>query len=129
MPASLVAILAAPRISAAFRGSDHARLRSLFFKKQLAAIVLALPVFAGFMTFGGQIISLGFGTEYLPAVPPMDILLILQLLLSGIAAVAMLKSMVGQEKSVLFTLLGTAVGNVILNAVLIPRYGITGAAS
>ena len=73
-------------------------------------------------------IALVLGEVYLPAWLPLVILAAAQLLTGLFGPVAMLLNMQGLEKRTVGAGVFAAASNVALNAVLIPRYGMVGAA-
>lgn len=94
----------------------------------LAISLLGIFVSLGFMIFGKLAVVILYGSSYLPAVPVLKILIwSTSFSMIGTARVVWLvnEEMGGFEKY--FTVMGSIV-NVVLNAVFIPRWGITGAA-
>lgn len=109
--------------------SDRDRYYRTF--KQAADVLLSLsiPIAAGVMLFGRQIVLMLSTDEYLGAVPGMQILfisLIFATLGNLIGSGALLLD--GQEKMMLIATSIGAVINLIINFVLIPQMGTTGAA-
>jgi O-antigen/teichoic acid export membrane protein len=86
-----------------------------------AALILAV--------FGGPVVRLLYGAEYLPAVRPMYVLLA-GVVMVGVTRVLMryFTSVNRHEHNVYIVATSLAV-NVTLNLVLIPRFGIMGAAA
>jgi len=129
LPASLVALLLAPRYSAAYKNEKRTQLRHLHTAGQIAGIAMALPIFVLCFWAGQSIIVLIFGKGYSMAVTPLLILASAKMILSARMASTMLLSMTKFEGKVMQAMLVGLVGNIILNAILVPRYGINGAAS
>ena len=94
------------------------------------AVLLPIALFVvGFLfLFGEDVIRLLFGEPYLPAYVPLVILASGQLINVAFGSVGQFLTMTGHERDSLSSLGLSAVANVALNAILIPRYGGVGAA-
>lgn len=90
--------------------------------------LIALLGFTFFLLFGDRLIVLIFGQEYQEAYIPLLWLSAGQLVHAVIGPGGIILTMSGYEKETLFTLLLAAICNVVLNLILIPIYGINGAA-
>lgn len=99
-------------------------------EKALRAVLLAaFPIALGGVVLAPTLISFIFGAEYLPAAATLQILLFNVFLVfpgsiinNGIFAF-------GKQKQLLIAFAIGGIGNVILNLVLIPRFGIAGSAA
>lgn len=114
-----------PAISAVFEDREARWSHSRDFFTALFA--LGLPIAAGGLLLAPDLIGL-FGQDYAPAVPAFMILMAFAAaqyvsLGFGIPLIAW-----DRQKHYMYALLGGAVINVVLNVVLIPRFGISGAA-
>ena len=89
---------------------------------------LNLPIFLIIFLFPGAIINLLFGSAYLDATTSLRILSIGGFILSLSSLSTNLISTVGKSKLILFNIASTAALNIILSLILIPKYGINGAA-
>lgn len=90
--------------------------------------IISLPLFILFMIFPGAFIKLFFGEEYLVAVNVLRYLAIGAMFTSVFAISKMLVLMKGKSHLIFkYTLVVLAL-NIVLNLLLIPRYGIDGAA-
>ena len=90
--------------------------------------IINLPIFFMMILFPGVLINLLFGPEYLAAANALRILSI-GLLIYSISTISNnLISMAGKSKAILFNTVITGATNTVLNLILIPKYGITGAA-
>jgi O-antigen/teichoic acid export membrane protein len=101
------------------------------FRRLVTASVLALlgPILIGGLVFARPLVTLFFGDAYAGAVPAFALLLVSSALQIGIVAHAYVFYMSGRLP-LLCVISGTeAAVNVAANLVLIPRYGITGAAA
>jgi len=93
--------------------------RWMFYPTLFLALLLIL--------FGDRVLGL-FGTEFVAARWSMTILILGQLVNVGAGSVGYLMEMTGHHRECAFVLGCSAVLNLILNAILIPRMGIMGAA-
>ena len=124
MPDALGVVLF-PRLSSESQ-PDAARLaaracRNTFFLGGTTALILAV--------FGGPVVGLLYGVEYLPAVRPMYVLLA-GVVMVGVTRVLMRYfTSVNRHEHNVYIVATSLVVNVILNLVLIPRFGIMGAAA
>lgn len=117
-----------PTASSLFALGEKKRLQQLVHKSILAIIGFSLPVTLGIIIAGKWIISLLFGPDYVSAYPALVILCVGNLLSLTMGSVGMLLNMTGFEKYAVWGLSIAAVTSVALNLILIPYFGITGAA-
>jgi O-antigen/teichoic acid export membrane protein len=90
--------------------------------------ILNLPLFIIMFLFPGAIINILFGKEYLVAATALRILSILGFF-STISFISYnLLTITGRSKLVMIDLIIAAIINLVLNILLIPKYGINGAA-
>lgn len=90
--------------------------------------VYAVTVFLIFVFFGRQFITFAFGPEYAPSYLPLIIISIGTVMMSLTGSVTMLLNMTGHQVDV-FKGFAVSVGlNALLNLILIPMYGMIGAA-
>ena len=113
---------------------DLAKISSDFFSAiatrtyVLTLICCGTLVTAGCYFFSGQLISLLLGTSYLPALHVFSILLINVFLIFVNVSLAHLLIAWNQHKKYLVVVSLGALTNIVCNIILIPRYGIIGAA-
>jgi O-antigen/teichoic acid export membrane protein len=106
---------------------DHERIQRVVTRLS-RLLTLAAAVLTGLLVgFAGPILGL-FGPGFLAGRSALTILCVGQLVNSATGPVGLLLSMTGHERDVAKTVGVTALLNAVLNAVLIPRYGIDGAA-
>lgn len=118
----------APYFSRSFAGSDWRQLQHLAVRSaQLALAVSALIVMTYFI-FGHSAIVAGFGEAYADAYAPLLILAIGQLVTAATGSAGVILYMTGNGREVSIGAMLGAVINVIANVILVPRYGIVGAA-
>jgi len=90
--------------------------------------ILNLPVFLIMILFPGVIINILFGPTYLPATNALKILAIGSFFSSLFWIPIQLLFTLGKSKLLFMNLVIASIINIILNAVLVPKYGINGAA-
>ena len=89
----------------------------------------AVPVSLGLLLYGKDLIGAVFGAEYLPAYPAMVVLAAGAVLQASLGPVNLVATLARGERVVLAVVAVAALANIGLNAVLIPRFGIEGAAA
>jgi O-antigen/teichoic acid export membrane protein len=92
------------------------------------AIVLAFPIVIGIYSLANQVIMLAYGTEYLSSVSVLKILIFISLISFINTPLFVVLNAIGKQKITMINAGCTALVNVIMNFILIPRYGIHGAA-
>lgn len=90
--------------------------------------ILTLPLFILFLLFPGILLNILFGPEYLSAVTALRFLTIGALFISMFTYSKNLLATTGKSRLLLVDFLILSIFNVILNIILIPKYGINGAA-
>lgn len=99
-------------------------LKSVTFKVFLTSLFLSLFI----IFFGKMLILTIFGNVFLPAYPSLIILLIGYTIYSTYMSIGTFYSSIGHLKIFYKTALISAILNVVMNIVFIPKYGIVGAA-
>ena len=90
--------------------------------------IINLPIFLLIILFPGAIINILFGSTYLIAENALRILAFGFFVFSIFIISGNLLGMVGKSKLALMNMIIASIINIILNAMLVPRYGINGAA-
>ncbi|MDO8460022.1 MAG: flippase [Nanoarchaeota archaeon] len=90
--------------------------------------VVNLPLFILIMAFPGAIINIFFGSEYLVAQNALRFLALGSFISSIFTISQNTLSMAGKSKAILIATIFTSIINLSLNILLIPKYGLTGAA-
>ena len=125
---TLLAIGIFPTLSRLIKQSEKQKIKNLSEKSMTLTFLMAIPLVVGGIILSQPIIELLFGHEYLPAIPAFKILLISMLIIfSGPLIFRFVVAHNQQRKVIKYVAVG-AFGNVIFNAILIPIYGIIGAA-
>lgn len=129
LPASLLVVMMSPRFSRLFKSEDWVGLRRTFWKSSGLAVAAGLLAFVVLWAFAAPLVVGLFGPSYEPSLAPFGVLLVAQFLFSAIALPAALLTMTERQTSLVNTLLVTSTLNAAGNAVLIPSYGLIGAAA
>ena len=119
----------APQFSRLHAKDSRAQLQRVVTASARAVFLSSLPVAGVLMMFGGWLAAAVFGAEFANSHLPMAIIAGGQMFNAAMGSVGFLLSMTGHEADVARTLLFTAMLNIILNYLLIPGFGMAGAAS
>lgn len=117
-----------PLISHLYQNKEMNELQNTATKCARIILFFALPIGLFLIFYGSPVISFIFGEEYLNAAPALSILCFGQIINAGMGSVGLILSMTGHEKDTLFAFTLSGILNILLNACLIPLYGIIGAA-
>ncbi|MDT8283068.1 MAG: flippase [Gammaproteobacteria bacterium] len=117
-----------PTISSAYAAGDAKELQLIVKRASRFAVIFSLPIAVLLITFGQQLLSLVFGEEYTAAYAPLIILTLAHLFNAAMGSVALTLNMTGHEKLTFRSQLFAVIFNVLLNIILIPFFGIVGAA-
>jgi O-antigen/teichoic acid export membrane protein len=120
-------IILAPIIARLYGKEEKERLQKILTRAVRIAFLSVLP-FGLILIFAGGNILLLFGHEFMAAKTALLILSVGRLADVAAGSGALLLGMTGFERIVAIVFFGAALENVILNALLIPKYGIEGAA-
>ena len=118
----------APHLARLYSESDWSRLERVVKIVARSSFLFAVSVVIVLLFYGEKILISVFGNSYVAAYSPLVILSIGQLANAYFGAVGLLLNMTGYESVVARMLWVTGTVNVIINAILIPKYGATGAA-
>jgi O-antigen/teichoic acid export membrane protein len=119
----------APHFARVFEERDLARLQHLAVTSARVGLLVAIPIGAAFLFWGGSILSILFGDEYVSGYLALVILMSGRILNAALGQVGLLLQMTGNEKYALFGTIVAASLNILLNILLIPPFGIEGAAT
>ncbi len=117
-----------PLITKEFSKKNYGVIRELSKQVGKWILILNLPMFLIMIVFPTTLINLFFGESYLAASSALRILAIGGFISSLVFLSTDLISMIGKSKLILINIIGASIFNVILNFILIPRYGLNGAA-
>lgn len=119
--------VAAPKFAALYAQGERGALDRLARNATKLMAVAAAPFLVLFLVAPGLVLRL-FGPEFPAGAAALAILAVGQFVNVASGSVGYLLVMTGHEKAMRNDIIGTAALNVALNALLIPRYGMTGAA-
>ena len=125
----VVGMFISPFFASLHEQQDLPRLQKLATVSARVALLFALPCFLVVLAWGSQLIEFIFGTEYKGAYIPLLILAGGQVVNSFFGYVGIILNMCGFQNNVARVLILTALLNLVCNAAMIPKYGITGAAA
>lgn len=117
-----------PSIAELHAHGARERLQRLVTRATVVVFLVTLPFALALIFFGDRIIGIVYGQAYVPAHTALGILTAGQLVNVSMGCVGMLLLMTGHEKDAAAGVGTSAVLNVVLNALLIPRWSLTGAA-
>lgn len=123
-----VSIVVSPDFARLHNQGDVDRLQHLVTQTARATFVLALPVVLIFIVFGEELLIWVFGAAYGAGYTALVVLVIGQLINASMGTVGALLNMTGYERDTLRGVAVAAVTNIVLNVLLIPPFGIEGAA-
>lgn len=117
-----------PMISSLHQQGKLSELQDLMTRSARYISLFTIPIVLLLLFIGEKLIALTFGELYVEANTPLMILLIGQCMNVLVGSVGVLLIMTGYEKLATIGLVVSACANVLLNVLLIPEYGIVGAA-
>lgn len=120
--------LVSPYISILITKEQHKNLQSLLKLSVVVSFIFGLLLFLIYLIFGKQIIILLFGNSFDTAYLPLLILSLGQLINVASGSGGPLLNMSGYEKIVAYSVFASTVVNILLNIILIPKFGVIGAA-
>jgi O-antigen/teichoic acid export membrane protein len=117
-----------PRISSHLEDDNSETVQRLYLHSSTWLVLFTFPLFLTVLVFPGEILTITFGEEYLPAALPLLVLGFAFFVHSSIGLNGTMLMSTGNVRILFVTTLIASVANVCLNLVLIPRIGILGAA-
>ena len=118
----------APLISELYYGGKKDQLQRILTKTVRFIFIIGLMISIGYWVLGNFLISLFYGHEYLPAYLPLVILSFGQLVNVGAGSVGNVLNMTGYQNDTVKGQVIAAISSVALNILLVPKYGLNGAA-
>lgn len=116
-----------PAIASLYTKGAMRRMQKMITKSARVMLLLSLPIALGFITLGYWFLLI-YGKEFTQGTMALTILCVGQLINVAMGSVVLLLNMIGHERDVAIGVGMSAVLNIILNALLIPRWGLEGAA-
>jgi len=123
-----VSALAAPRFSTLHAQEKTAELRAFYHQSIHLTLWPSLALGALLLLFGEPILAF-FGPQFSSGYPALTILVTAMLFEAAFGPVSFLLSMTGHQAATARAIGYTAVANIVLNAILIPQWGLLGAAT
>lgn len=117
-----------PYFAGLYRQGDMCRLQRLLTISARAVLLLALPPVLTYVFFGGDLLEWIFGEPYRAGATALAVLAIAQLVNAGMGSVGHLLNMTGHERDTIKAVFIAAIANLGLNTLLIPIFGLMGAA-
>jgi len=117
-----------PSLARLYATGDTARLQRLVTWSARGATAAALPLAAIMILWGGPIMAAAFGADFARGAIALAILSAAQLVNAFTGPANSLLDMTGHQHDTLKAMIAGVLANVTLNALLIPRWGIAGAA-
>ncbi|MCB0321923.1 MAG: flippase [Bdellovibrionales bacterium] len=122
-----VNMIAAPMISSLYAQENMEELQRMLRLSALGIMAYTIPVTAGMILFGNYLLLI-FGEEFVAAYPALVILALGQMINALAGSSGYVMTMTGHQNIALKIMSISAVVNILLNWLLIPRYGMNGAA-
>jgi len=122
-----VNLVIGPEISRLYNQNNIAKLEVLIRRSINLIFILTIPVGLFLVIFGPFVLSL-FGKEFGAGYPVLIIFVFVALVNVGAGSVGNILNMTGYEKEVFYGVLISLLFNIVLNVILIPLFGIVGAA-
>lgn len=124
----IVTVVVRPRVAAAFASAHLADVIPTVRRLALLATLAALFLLGVFRLLGEASVARVFGEEYAPAFPLATILIVAQVVSAYLGPVGMMLNMAHLERAHLIVVVCVIAMNVALNYLLIPLFGLYGAA-
>ncbi len=123
-----VNMIAAPKFSGLLNDATPENLKKYVGLTTLACVVVALPAALFFIFFGNWVLSFVFGEEFSSGYVALIVIVLAQVINAFFGCVALLLNMASKERVTLYGVSLGVLANVLLNLILIPVYGMLGAA-
>ena len=122
-----VNIVIAPKIASIYNDKNFSQLKLILKKATRINVVISLPIIVLLLLFSEYVLST-FGSNYILAKNALWILLIAQFFNSITGPSALYLNMTGRQKKLNVILVISLLINVVLNIILVPDFGMLGAA-
>lgn len=116
-----------PVVTELYAKGDHTLLQRLVTKSARTSLFGALPVALGLIIFGHWLLGL-VGNDFVEGAVPLSILCLGQIINAGAGSVGLILNMTGHERDAAKGIVMAAAINALLCFILIPIWGINGAA-
>ncbi|MGB6129572.1 MAG: oligosaccharide flippase family protein [Psychrilyobacter sp.] len=125
--ATAINILFVPMIAELYYNNNFIELKKKYSETTKYMIIINLYIFGIILNFSNEIMTL-MGKEFIIGANALIIISLGQIINSAVGSVAELNTMTGNQKAVLISGLVVCSSNILLNFILIPSFGIVGAA-
>lgn len=122
-----IEVIMAPIMSRLYDSGEKDRLQSIITKTVRVAFIIILP-FGLILVLGGDYVLAVFGQDFIAAQGVLIILAVATMIVVAAGSGRLLLGMTGHEKTVAFVLSAASLANLVLNVLLIPKFGLEGAA-
>ena len=123
---TIIAASSLALIARAAKEGEKERLKNILERLVPFSLAIILPMAVGGIIIASSIISFLYGVAYLPATLPFQLLLVTLVISYPAGIVTNLILAFKQQKTFTFAMIAGAVGNFILDLLLIPKFGIAG---
>ena len=125
---SSINTMAAPKFSELYHSSKMDELFHVAQKSAKLVFWATFPILLGLLTFGHFILEVVYGQDFVKAYPALALLVVGQFIAGVSGATSKFMNMTGLQKILRNIMIIVMIVNVSLNCILIPRFGILGAA-
>lgn len=121
-------MIASPYFARFHKKGETDKLQHMITRCAQGSLALAVPAALAFIFLGDEIMTLAFGDSYTPAHGPLAVMGVTFVISAYVGPTGLLLNMTGHEDKCARAFLMAAVANIALNLVLIPPFGMMGAA-
>jgi O-antigen/teichoic acid export membrane protein len=125
---SVVNMFVSPYFAKIYKEGNLNSLRKILIQTQYISFLIAIFFAFFFYYMGEYFLSFVFGVEYVAGYYPLIILVAGNLINAAFGSVGLLLNMTGHEKQIAKIILISLIINATLNFILIPKFGLNGAA-
>lgn len=125
---SAVQVVAMPYVSRFYRQGEQSKLQRIATLSAWASVLLGAPLVVIYLFWGRELLSFVYGPPFAMAWEPLMILCAAQLINGCFGIVWPVLVMTGHEKAGTRSLVMATLLNVVMNALLVPSWGVQGAA-
>jgi O-antigen/teichoic acid export membrane protein len=118
----------APRIARLYHTGDRQLLQRMITAAARRVLLATIPIAAILISAAWWLLDSFYGTAFTPAARPLQILAASELCIIAFGSVGTILNMAGQERRSMVGLIIAVILNIVLNLLLIPKMGPTGAA-
>ncbi len=124
----VASVVISPRLASSFARNNLEDVQKIASFGSLISFLFTIPILVLFSIFGMQLLDMVFGSEYSVGYTALLIITASQAISAFFGSSISIMTMSGNERHVLLAMTIAALVNVVLNLILIPSFGIEGAA-